>query len=140
MTTTNNKNPGPLYANGKAKANGFQDASGNFYNFARYQFDSKNPLLSVEAHGLWRRRWMFAVYKGTPYYRKTTFWDLHRPRTLNAGRLKWAAAIRAWQGLQKDTKRALDSRASQLGLRCSGFNYFTKLWMSDHPDLNKYYP
>ena len=136
----NNKNPGPLYAAGTAYANGFQDASGFFFNYACYQFSSINPLLSCQVRGLWRGRWIFQVRHGKNYFRRAAFKDLHKTKSTPPGMAKWAAAIAAWQGLSATTKRALDVRASQLGMHCSGFNYFTYLWMKDKLDLIKYYP
>lgn len=140
MCYMSNHTPPPLYADGTAFANAHQDASGYFLNSATYQRDANNPLMTMQSRGLWRGRWIMQVLHGTSYFRRASFQDLHKKSIPPPGMSKWAAAISAWQGLSPTTKRALDVRASQLGLHCSGFNYFTKLWMLDKPDLVKYYP
>lgn len=140
MAPTNNLNPPPLYGNGLFFGNGFQDGSGNKYNFAAYQFPHKKALLSITARGLWKGRFIFQQDRGTTYYRKASFYDLHKVAPNPLTRAKFHQAIINWRTISPEKKRALNSRASKLGKRCSGYNYFIQLWMKDHSDISLYYP
>lgn len=140
MGPTNNLNPPPLYGDGLFLGNGFQDGSGNKYNFAAYQFPHKKALLSISARGLWKNRFIFQQRKGTTYYRNAAFNDLHKKASVPIYSSKFSQAIINWRMISTAKKRALNSRASKLGKRCSGYNYFIQLWMKDHADIALYFP
>jgi len=136
----NNLNPPPLFAAGTAFANGFQDGRGSKMNLAAYQFPHKKALLSISARGLWRRRFIFQQRAGTTYYRNAAFNDLHKKAAVPIYSSKFSQAIINWRTISPFKKRALNSRASKLGKRCSGYNYFIQLWMKDHADIALYFP
>jgi len=139
MARTNTKNPSPLYADGSARADGSQDGSGFVLNLIENQFNSINPLLSLQTRGLWRGRWIFSVFKNKCYFRLASFYDLHKKGHSPPGTSKFAQAVSAWKTLSSDTKRSLDVRAAELNLHCSGFNFFIHLYMLDKPELLRYY-
>jgi len=98
------------------------------------------PLLSLRARGLWQGRCIFQMSNGTQQCRVASEYDLSTKSWMPPFWPAWRSAVVAWQGLSQATKRRLDSRASKLGLRMSGFNYFMRLYIKNLPALSDYYP
>ena len=86
-----------------------------------------NRIIYQVVHGQQRRR-RYSPYDGSPKAHLTQFWP------------KFSEAFTLWKTFPEETKAALDSRASKLCLKCTGRNYWTKLWIQDKPERLKYLP
>ena len=98
------------------------------------------PLLSIRAKGIWQGRYIFQRTKDGQQCRVASAYDMSTKSWMPPRWPAWRSAVAAWQGLSDATKKRLHSRASKLGLRMSGFNYFMRLYVKDLPALSDYYP
>lgn len=89
----------------------------------------RTPLFSVRARGLWADKYIFEVRGGKQYWRMASAYDLAVKDHLDQYQGGFAEAVRAWQEQTPATKRWYHSRASKLGLKFSGFNYWISLYM-----------
>lgn len=100
----------------------------------------KLPLLSLRVRGLWMKRYIFQMSNGTQQCRVASAYDMSVKSWMPPTWPGFRSAVAAWQGLGQATKARLDSRATKLGLRMSGFNYFIRLFIKNLPALSDYYP
>lgn len=84
----------------------------------------RTPLFSIRVRGKWRDRVVFEVLHGKQYHRVLTDYDRSAKSHLVPYQAPFAAAVAAWQEQRPEVKRWYHSRASKLGLRITGFNYW----------------
>lgn len=98
------------------------------------------PLLSLRVWGLWQNRYIFQISNGSQQCRVASVYDLSTKAWMPPYWPAFRSAVAAWQGLSAGTKRRLNARASKLGLRYSGYNYFISMFLKSSPHLANYYP
>lgn len=89
------------------------------------------PLFSIRVRGKWKNQKIFQVIHGKQFIRSYSTYDGSPKPHLIPYQPKFAAAVAAWQVLPSDSRRWYHSRASKLGLRISGYNYYISLYLRD---------
>jgi len=102
---------------------------------SRYAITSK---MCIRTRGQWAKRVIYYIKWGRQHVRRYTPYDGSPKDHLAPYSLKLMEATFLWHLLDDETKRRLDSDASRLGLRLSGWNYFTKLYLDDNPKWQEY--
>ena len=98
------------------------------------------PLNSIGVSKKWRNRVIFQVNNGRQQIRRYTQYDGSPKIYLIPFQAKYAEAVSLWKTFPPATKIALDTRAANLELHYSGFDYWTKLWLTDDPACLQYLP
>jgi hypothetical protein len=101
---------------------------------------SVSPFMNHRKRGKWTNRIIYQVVHGKQRRRRYTPYDGSPKVHLAQFCPKFSEAFTLWKTFPEETKAALDSRASKLGLKCTGRNYWTKLWIQDKPERLKYLP
>jgi len=101
---------------------------------------SSLPLLSLRVRGIWMKRYIFQMSNGSQQVRFASAYDMSTKAWMPPYWPAFRGAVLAWQGLSLPTKKRLNARASKLGLRYSGYNYFISLYLKSSPHLSEYYP
>lgn len=98
------------------------------------------PFLCDRKRGKWTNRIIYQVVHGKQRRRRSTSWDSSPKDHLTPFWPKFREAVALWHTFPTETKAALNARTSKLGLKYSGYNYWTKLWILDEPERLKYLP
>jgi streptogramin lyase len=102
--------------------------------------NTRLPLFSIRVRGKWKNSKIFQVIKGKQFLRAYTEYDGSAKGHLIKFQSKFAAAVWSWQQMAYNDRRFYISRASKLGLRISGYNYFISLYMRDKLEGDMGYP
>jgi len=98
-----------------------------------------SPFMNDRARGAWAKRAIFQTVGGLQKVRRYTPWDGSPKAHLTPFQPKLREAVALWHLLDIGTKRILNAEASRLGLRCSGYNYFIKLYLLDDPEWETFF-
>ena len=98
------------------------------------------PFFNDRKRGKWTNRIIYQVVNGKQRRRRYTPWDGSPKDHLTPFWPKFREAVTLWHTFPAETKAALDTQASKLGLKYSGYNYWTKIWILDKPERLKYLP
>lgn len=102
--------------------------------------NTRLPLFSIRVRGKWKNSKIFQVINGKQFLRAYTVYDGSAKGHLIKFQSKFAAAVWNWQQMAYNDRRFYISRASKLGLRISGYNYFISLYMRDKLEGYMGYP
>ena len=98
------------------------------------------PFLSHRKRGAWAKRIIYQVVHSKQRMRRYTPYDGSPKAHLVPFMPKFQEAVATWKTFPDDTKTALNARASKLGKKHSGYNFWISLWMKDKPERLKYLP
>ena len=96
------------------------------------------PYMDTRTTGAWAKRVIFYTWRGQQMARRYTQYDGSPKNHFVPTMLKLIEANVTWHTVGPEIKRRLDSDASRLGLRYSGYNYYIKLFIQDSPRLQLY--
>lgn len=96
------------------------------------------PDMSIFSEGVWAKRVTFYRWRGKQRVKSYTPDASAAKESIVPTMLKLMEATFIWHLFDDATKRQLDSDASRLGLRYTGYNYFTKLYIQDNPRWQSY--
>jgi len=99
-----------------------------------------SPFMVHRKRGKWTNRIIYQVVHGKQRRRRYTPYDGSPKVHLAQFCPKFRDAVTLWHTFPAETKAALDTRASKLGLKSSGFNYWISIWIKDKPERLKYLP
>jgi len=94
---------------------------------------AETPFMNPVVRGRWIKRAVFYTWRGRQMVRRYRPYDGMPKDHLTPWAVKLASSVAAWRSLTAASKVALDSEASRLGLRYSGYNYFISLYLKDNP-------
>lgn len=89
--------------------------------------------MSARVQGSWAKRVIYQIRKGKQVARRYTPYDGSPKTYLVQYQPKFNTAITLWKALSPGQKQRLNSDASRLGLRYSGYNYFISLYLLSNP-------
>jgi len=101
---------------------------------------AKSPFFTYRKRGAWAKRIIYQVVNGKQRMRRYTPWDGSPKAHLVPFMPKFAEAVATWKTFPTETKTALNARASKLGKKHSGYNFWISLWLKDKPERLKYLP
>jgi hypothetical protein len=101
---------------------------------------AESPFMVHRKRGKWTNRIIYQVVHGKQRRRCYTPYDGSPKIYLTPFQPKFAEAVALWKTFSASTKAMLNARASKLGLKCSGYNFWISLWIKDNPERLKYLP
>ena len=94
--------------------------------------------MSVQHRGIWGKRAILYYRKGRQVIRRYTPDSGAAKDYLVPWQIKLMEAYAIWKPLGAEVKLRLDRDARQAGIRCTGHNYFTKLYIQNNPRWHTY--
>jgi hypothetical protein len=98
------------------------------------------PDMSDRLRGHWGTRAIFQTRGGEQVIRRMTPYVAAPKDHLTPFWPKFREAVALWKTFPIETRTQLNARASRLGLRYSGYNYFISLYIKDDPARLQYLP
>ena len=96
------------------------------------------PFADIRVQGKWAKRIIYYTWRGQQRIKRHSPQHSCASENIVPTMLKLMEASVIWHLFDDTTKRRLDSDASHLGLRYTGYNYFIKLYIQDNPKWETY--